>query len=172
MKLLYAFTTLLTALQASAATLGNGQIMRRGVCDETCTAFQQINSGCPGGNAYYECFCKSENVELLDSCFSCLVLQIQTNDGLNDIVSGGGGFGLSSDSTVDSVIARGQAAHATAVNDCAAAGFAVVPGSNSPTTTGASTTNTPTKEDQKGSATGMNVGSGLGLVIGALALLV
>ncbi|KAJ2921589.1 hypothetical protein H1R20_g15507, partial [Candolleomyces eurysporus] len=115
-------TVLTTVSGISAASLPERSLVARAVCPELCDPVTNYDAQCKTESNYDKCFCKIEMLVGIDNCFACLVMNLEANDALNSVLTGGGGVVGGS---ADSIRAAGQRTHNQMIAGCQAAGYAL-----------------------------------------------
>ncbi|KAF6745852.1 hypothetical protein DFP72DRAFT_924074 [Ephemerocybe angulata] len=128
MQLKNSFITILAILQVSFAV----GITKRAVCGESCDLVVAADNECRATANYNQCACIPEMLSTLDTCFACLALNIEANEGLNSVLTGGA---VTTTGGADAIRARDRSTQPYLVQQCAAAGISLT-GTTSGGTTG------------------------------------
>ncbi|KAF5311213.1 hypothetical protein D9611_013046 [Ephemerocybe angulata] len=121
MRTSHSFIALLTALQVSAIappTFFAGQVARRGECDSLCDEGSNAFKAC-GTTANPDlCACTTDNYNLMQGCFECLILSAKGRQAALGLIDGESGGG-----TVEILEEKTQVEEKKFTDACAASGY-------------------------------------------------
>ncbi|KAF6759318.1 hypothetical protein DFP72DRAFT_1102677 [Ephemerocybe angulata] len=148
MRTSHPFIALLTALQVLAIappTFFAGQVARRGECDSLCDEGSNAFKACGTTSNPDLCSCTTDNYNLMQGCFECLILSAKGRQAALGSIDGESGGG-----TVEILEEKAQVEEKKFTDACAASGY---------TLTGAATGGTGTSSGSLSGSSATTVGS-------------
>ncbi|KAJ3542065.1 hypothetical protein NMY22_g3644 [Coprinellus aureogranulatus] len=125
---------LVAALEVSAKLSPfpiTSSLSKRGSCDEPCGVVADVDAQCQATSNYEQCVCTADNLMAIDYCFVCIIQELELNEAVNGVLTGGSVTGDITATSVEGLKQQGEATHQKFIDDCAAAGVSLSGGSSS-----------------------------------------